>query len=264
MASLSPPVASRRLSSAGRWRLRFAIALVVLGGPAFLWGGTYWEHDLAPDDAVARFRAAGAAAAEPVPGLPEPGVYRYATSGEEWVSFLDYRREYSEVTPRIVTRHGCGVREDHWFLIQHLEYYDRCGTELVSYGTDIAYWWTHGTQDFVCGPGSFDAADLQVGQRVEWSCSDADTTADQVTEYLGDSSVVVEGQEVPARHTRWTTTFSGATTGLAVVEDWFHPDTGLVLRETRSIGLRVGSPFVGRLDYTDVSEYTLLSLEPER
>lgn len=264
METLSLAAVEARRSVDRRRRKWLVAALVVLGGPGFLWAGTHWEDDLTVDAAVARFRAAGPAAAEAVAGLPEPGVYRYATTGGEWVSFLEYRREYSAVTPRIVTRHGCGVREDHWFLVQHLEYYDRCGPELVSYGTDIAYWWTHGTQDFVCGPGSFDAADMALEERREWLCADDDTEAAQVTEYLGDTTLVIEGQEVPARHTRWTTTFSGFTTGVAVVEDWFHPDTGLVLRETRTIGLQVGTVFVGRLDYTDVSEYTLLSLTPER
>jgi hypothetical protein len=76
--------------------------------------------------------------------------------------------------------------------------------------------------------------------------------------------MVVEGRSVTARHSRWTTIFTGATKGTAVVDDWFHPDSGLVLREQRSIGLRVGSPFVGSVAYIDTSQFTLLSLEPTR
>ncbi|HEX2274377.1 MAG TPA: hypothetical protein VHG90_10945, partial [Acidimicrobiales bacterium] len=64
--------------------------------------------------------------------------------------------------------------------------------------------------------------------------------------------------------TRWSTTFSGATEGGAVVDDWFDPATGLVLREERHIGLKVGSPFVGRLTYADNSTYELLSTTPDR
>jgi hypothetical protein len=258
------PPRRRRLSPYARHRLWCLAALVVIGGPAFLVGGRYWIGHVEPDEAVARFRAAGPEAAVPVPGLPPPGVYRYATTGGEWVSFLDYRRDYSAVTTRTVTRHGCGVREEQWFLVQHLEYYDRCGERLVAYGTDIAYWWTHGTQDFACEGGSFDGAGLAPGEAVEWVCADEDTRARQVTEHLGEAEVVVGGVAVAARHTRWTTYFSGATEGVAVVEDWFHPETGLVLRETRAIGLRVGSPFVGRIDYVDRSEFTLLSLDPLR
>src|SRR3712207_8616835 len=56
-----------------------------------------------------------------------------------------------------------------------------------------------------------DGSDLQPGQRSEWVCSDEDTRADQVTEYVGDEEVTVEGRRVLARHTRWSTTFSGAT-----------------------------------------------------
>ena len=239
--------------------------LVVVGAPAFLIGGRYWVGRVDLDDAVARFRAAGPGAAQPAPaGLPRPGVYQYGTTGGERISFLDYHRSYSSTTMRIVTRHGCGVREQQWFLIQHVEYYDRCpGGALVSYGTDIAYWWTHGTQAFRCDAGgSFDMAGRAPGDRATWSCHDEDTRAAQVTEYVGDEDVVVGGQPVRARHTRWTTTFTGATKGTAVVDDWFEPATGLVLRERREIGLRVGSPFVGHVGYTDHSEFTVVALDP--
>lgn len=191
-------------------------------------------------------------------------MYQYETTGGEWVSLFDTYREYSPVTPRIVTLRDCGVREEQFFVTQHLEYYDRCGDRLVSYGTDVAYWWTHGTQDFVCEGGSFDMAGMRPGDRVEWQCADEDTTARQITEYVGDETVEVEGVPLPARHTRWTTIFSGATIGGAVVDDWFDPSTGLLLRETRDIVLNVGSGFVGRLDYTDRSAYTLLAVTPVR
>ncbi len=236
--------------------------LVALGGPVFLAAGLAWRHPVHVDEAVARFRRAGPAAARPVEGLPEPGVYRYATTGGERVSFLDHRRRYSPVTTRLVTSRGCGVREEQLFLRQHVEYYDRCAERLVSYGTDIAYWWTHGTQDFVCDGGVFDGTRLAVGERSEWECGDEDTRARQVVERLADDTVEVDGERLPARRTRWITYFTGATRGTATVDDWFDPVTGLVLREERNIGLRVGSPFVGQLSYIDVSGYRLLSTVP--
>lgn len=211
-----------------------------------------------------RFRAAGAGAAEAIPGLPAPGVYRYRTTGGERISFLDYKRSYSATTVRIVTRHGCGVREEQRFLVQHVEYYDRCGDSLVGYGTDIAYWWTHGTQDFRCESGSFDGRAMRAGEVSAWECSDEDTRAEQTTTYLADEEVVVGGRTMPSRHTRWVTKFSGATVGSAVVDDWFDPATGLVLREERNIGLKVGSGFVGDVTYIDVSTYTLESTAPAR
>ncbi|HVF13881.1 MAG TPA: hypothetical protein VM942_04735 [Acidimicrobiales bacterium] len=250
-----------------RRRLVALAALVVVGGPAFLVGGTHWEHGVDRDEAVARFRAAIEASPEAgaeSAGLPVPGVYRYRTTGGENVSFLEYRREYTPVTHRIVTRYGCGIREEQHFLVQHLEYYDRCGERLVAYGTDIAFWWTHGTQDFACTGGSFDGSGMEPGDRVEWECGDEDTVGRQTTEYVADEEVEVDGRSLPARHTRWTTVFSGATKGTAVVDDWFDVRTGLVLRETRAIGLRVGSPFVGDLSYIDVSEYLVLSTTPDR
>jgi len=243
-----------------------ALDAVVLSGGLFLAGGRFWVGDLDRREAVARFRAAGPAATAPetVPGLPTTGVYRYRTTGGEVVSLFDTERAYSSETMRIVTRRGCGVREEQFFVIQHIEYYDRCGDRLVTYGTDIAYWWTHGTQDFACEGGTFDMAGGRPGDRVEWSCADEDTRARQVTEYVGDEAVEVEGVSLPARHVRWITLFSGATLGGADVDDWFDPVTGLVLREKRHIGLQVGSQFVGRLTYTDVSEFTLLSTTPDR
>ncbi len=229
-------------------------------------GGRYWRGDVDLAEALARFRAAGTAAttADALPGLPAPGVYRYRTTGGEYVSLLDNRRSYSPTTMRIVTRQACGVREEQFFVTQHVEYYDRCGHALVAYGTDIAFWWTHGTQDFACRGGSFDMAGTRPGAAVAWDCADEDTHAHQTTVNLGDEAVTVEGVPLPARHTRWTTQFSGATVGAAVVDDWFDPGTGLLLREKRAIALRVGSPFVGRLRYTDNSDYVLLSVTPAR
>jgi hypothetical protein len=246
--------------------LLLVVDALVLSGGLFLVGGRYWSGDVDLEEALARFRAAGAEAtnASPVPGLPAPGVYRYTTTGGEWVSLFDTYRAYSPTTMRIVTRRGCGVREEQFFVTQHLEYYDRCGPALITYGTDIAYWWTHGTQDFECGQGSFDMAGMRPGDRVEWDCADDDTRAHQITEYVGNETVEVENVPLPARHTRWTTLFSGATAGGALVDDWFDPSTGLLLRETRNIALQVGSQFVGRLNYTDRSAYTLLSVTPER
>jgi hypothetical protein len=256
---------SKPLSAYARHRLFALAAVVIVGIPAFLLGGTYWRNGVDGDAAVARFRAAGPEAAADAPaGLPQPGVYRYQTTGGEKVSFLDYDRAYTPITHRVVTRRGCGIREEQIFLVQHIEYYDRCGGQLVGYGTDIAFWWTHGTQDFACTGGSFDGAEVKLGEPATWECHDEDTKALQTTEYLGDEDVSVEGTSMPARHTRWTTVFEGATKGAAVVEDWFDVGTGLVLRETRNIGLRVGSPFIGDISYIDVSEYALLSTTPDR
>ncbi len=247
-----------------RRRVFALVALVIIGIPAFLIGGTYWRNGIDGDQAVARFREAGPEAARSAPGLPEPGVYRYRTTGGEKVSFLGHTRAYTPVTHRIVTRRGCGVREEQLFLAQHVEYYDRCGGQLVGYGTDIAFWWTHGTQDFTCTGGSFDGAGMQPGETLIWDCRDEDTRARQTTDYIGEESVDVAGASRTTRRVRWTTVFEGATTGAAVVEDWFDVETGLVLRETRNIGLRVGSPFIGDLSYIDVSEYEVVSTTPER
>jgi hypothetical protein len=215
------------------------------------------------EEALTRFRASRTST-DARPGLPAPGVYRYTTTGGEWVSLFDTYRAYSPTTMRIITNRGCGVREEQFFVTQHLEYYDRCGSQLVTYGTDVAYWWTHGTQDFECDGGTFDMAGMRPGARVEWDCADEDTKAHQITEYIGDETVEVEGVPLPARHVRWTTLFSGATIGGALVDDWFDPSSGLLLKETRDIALQVGSQFVGRLDYTDKSAYTLLSVTPNR
>jgi hypothetical protein len=105
---------------------------------------------------------------------------------------------------------------------------------------------------------------MRPGEVSVWRCADEDTRAAQTTTYVADEDVVVEGRTLPARHTRWVTTFSGATVGTAFVDDWFDPVSGLVLQETRNIGLKVGSAFVGEVTYIDVSSYTLESTTPTR
>ena len=215
-----------------------------MGGPAFLIGGTHWRTASTGDEAVARFRAAGpAAAASRPPACPCPASTATGPPAGRGCRSSTTDRDYTPVTHRIVTRHGCGIREEQFFLVQHLEYYDRCGERLVAYGTDIAFWWTHGTQDFACTGGSFDGAGLRAGGagRVGVRRRGHPGPRRPPSTWATRRSRSTGGRSRPATPGGRRSS-TGATKGAAVVDDWFDLDTGLVLRETRNIGLRVGSP----------------------
>lgn len=255
------------------WSVRalaaFDVLALVVG--LFLVVGRSWVGGVSRRQAIGHYRdSVGSGVLDPpastvANGLPAPGVYRYKTAGGERLSLFGIHRTYSGTTMRVVTSlPGCGVRERQYFLVQHVDQYDRCGDVLVAYGTDLAYYFTHHQHTYVCQGGSFDMGDARPGVTTTWSCGDKATQTRETTRYVADETVSVGGFDVAARHTQRVTVFSGATLGRAVVDDWFDSGTGLVLREHREVGLRFGSPFGGHITYTDKSEMTVLSLEPDR
>ncbi len=206
----------------------------------------------------------------PVGERPAPGVYRYATTGSSRIDRLGVVREYPAITVRVV-RHGpgCEWSETVPILREHTETYTACSTggdQLdTGFGTRLVYFSVPSSSDAACSSyGTRTGGAREPDAVVRFSCTDRDhgMHAEGTTTFIGPDSVVVGGVATSCRRIRIVTVMQGATEGAAVREICADPVTGLVLSETRSVGLSVVSAFVGRVRYAESAEFRLLSTQP--
>jgi hypothetical protein len=201
---------------------------------------------------------------------PVPGVYTYATEGFAKVSRLGIDRRYPAVTTRVV-RHGpgCQWRETVPIFDEHRETYSACaqgGDQLdTGFGTRLVYFFVPASTDNVCSTaGTRTGAGMQPGETREFTCrdDDSDVTVTGSVTYRGTGSVDVAGVPVACRRVLVVTRLTGSNEGGAVRDLCTTPDTGLVLSEERSVGIKVRSAFIGALTYTEIATFRLQSLTP--
>jgi hypothetical protein len=201
---------------------------------------------------------------------PEPGVYVYATRGLAKVDRLGIVRDYPERTARIITHGpGCQWRESVPIFREHRETYSACaqGTEQLDtgFGTRLVYFFVPAVTDNVCDPaGTRTGSGMIAGQSRSFTCRDDENdveVAGTVT-FEGTAVVDIAGTPVPCRKVRILTVLSGSNSGGAVRTLCTTPDTGIVLSETRNVGITVRSGFIGTVVYTEEATFTLLSLTP--
>ena len=257
-------------------RLLAACWTLVLGLGVFLVAGARAANPVTRSDAVVRYANAPGFAGLPgwnrplTGGRPAPGVYLYATTGFARIDRLGVRRDYPATTARIVRLGpGCQWREQVAIFNEHLETYSACaqrGDQIdTGFGTRLTYFFVPGVTDLVCEPGGTrTATGRTAGAAVTFRCADEDhdVVATGTATFRGVSAVTVEGRATPCRRVTIVTVLSGTTTGAASRELCTTPDTGLVLSETRTVGVGVRSRFVGRVAYTEQATFTLQSLTP--
>jgi hypothetical protein len=207
----------------------------------------------------------------PLTGVrPEPGVYVYATEGFTRLDRMGIERRYPAFSTRIVTHGpGCQWRETVPIFEEHRETYSACardGDQLdTGFGTRLVYFFVPATTDAVCEPGGTrTGARMQPGQTREFSCRDDahDVDVTGSVTYEGAGSVDVAGAPVACRKVRILTVLTGSNEGGAVRSLCTTPETGLVLSETRSVGIVVRSGFIGTVTYAEEATFTLTSLVP--
>ena len=78
---------------------------------------------------------------------------------------------------------------------------------------------------------------------------------------VGEESIDVGGTEVRTQHFSSERTMTGAQTGTERSELWFALDTGLPVRNERSITADSDTP-IGTTTYTEEGAFSLVSTEP--
>jgi hypothetical protein len=205
----------------------------------------------------------------PTFGMPEEGVYTYATEGWETVSMAGARHDYPSETYAAV-RHlgGCGWETDHRFVEEHRERKEYCsdGAALLALGFDsyITFFGQAAESHGRCDPPQLSAhLPADPGQQYTSSCSGDGWTSDAVVTFVGREAVQVGGHSVEALHYTQKTTLQGSNRGESDMDVWYHPETGLpleVVRRTQSWAQAFG----GEVEYNEDVHFALTSLDPQR
>lgn len=202
-------------------------------------------------------------------GMPDEGVYTYATEGWETVSMAGARHDYPSETFAAV-RHlgGCRWETDHQFLEEHRERKEYCsdGTALLALGFDsyITFFGQTAESHGRCDPPQVSAhLPADPGQRYTSTCAGDGWTSDAIVTFVGRATVDIGGQAVEALHYTQETTLHGSNRGESHMDVWYHPQTGLplqVIRRTQSFAQAFGS----EVEYNEDVRLVLTALDPQR
>jgi hypothetical protein len=256
------------------------VSALVLGGAGYV--GAMWlrrgPSRPSVNGAVDRFRSSSTGTRS-VASQPRPGVYLYAGTGAEHLSFLSTEQSQVGNLPGTVTTgtDGCWT-----FAIEynsfHRQSWNRCARNgrLVELGgvTDQRFdFGAFGQSEHtvvVCDPPIvLDAPDAVVGDTRAIRCDGHSQTtgADQhqrgrIT-YLGRTTVTVAGTRVAAVHYREDFTIGGGQKGSTHEEVWAAATDGLPLREVRTIEVVSPAPApIHEVTYREHGTWRLTSLTP--
>ncbi len=211
-------------------------------------------------------------------GRPAPGVYEYRGSGTERLSLPPLSQKEGPTIPGSVVWAGAAgcwrFRLD--FSTNHWQDWTYCrqGNDVVERGGRSWQRWMIGPQAFTnlttsrCDPGTMVLPTPRTpGQ--EWSARCAGTSG-QVKgvgvsagpyRFVADEDLKVGGTTVRAAHFLRLRTMTGAQQGTERSDVWFAADTGLPLRNRRTIRAKTDT-VVGSSTYTEVGQFELVSLHP--
>lgn len=202
---------------------------------------------------------------------PREGVYVYASSGFESVNVPGGRREMPPEAALTVRHRAGGISTELRPYEEHVDVfeisYDGAAIRSDSWYIERTFAGQRSSQKWEClssEPMHLRGAPVgRVGRQVcTWEARARTEGTYTLRGYevitLGDGTRIVDAAHVVIENTT-----SGESVGRAVIHLWLHPDTGLVLRDIRDITSETPSP-VGRVTYTEQTEFVLRSLTPQR
>jgi hypothetical protein len=212
--------------------------------------------------------AQAASAAQPF-AAPADGVYPYRARGYEEVSMGGARHDYPERTFATVRRQGgCRWEVRHEVLKEHVEHNVLCSEpgRLIGLesGTEIVFFGQRNGSTFRCDPPEVLArVGDQPGAKSTTTCRSEEDQATITTTFVGRERLTVGGVAVDALHLISDGTVSGRATGTSKIDNWIHPDTGLLLKSVRKVQSRADA-FGSTVDYREDASFELERLEPLR
>lgn len=217
--------------------------------------------------------------ATPSPLRPAAGVYRYRGEGTERLDRPPTSEAQGPDIPGTVTHLGGGcwrLRVD--YNTNHWQSWDFCPTDeglTESAGAffqrlDLVALEVETSSTYTCEPP---ADVIRAGQEVgeEWAqeCRGTSTSADGEVissgpyRYLGGEDLDIGGRRVSALHYRRERTLTGGQTGTEAGDLWFDADTGMLVRNERTIEVQSDSA-LGQVTYDETGSFQLVSMTPTR
>jgi hypothetical protein len=255
------------------------LLLVLVAGVAWLFLGGEAPRPVTVEEAKKRTDGSTVSTAPANEfGPPAAGVYLYRGEGTEDTSFPPLTEEQGPTMPGTITGDGDGCwrfRID--YSSHHWQDWRHCAdpTGIVSTGGRTFAQRAFGTLDvdnvstFTCSEPEVWLWDgMQVGESREATCTGTataiagTTTSTGPTTYIGDDDIEVGGETVRARHLRHERVLTGAQEGSEQADWWVDPVTLLPIRNEHRV--TVDTTFGAlTITYTEVTSYTLTSLDPE-
>lgn len=199
--------------------------------------------------------------------VPQPGVYRYRTSGGEKLdTMIDSSHDFDGISTITLTPTPCGMKE-HWQVLE-----ERWSTTEVCLGRKGAqlrkldeyheFFGQSNRTRYDCeeDPVAY-TAQLKVGDRWSVHCRSKKGTVVNDVEVVAREIYELEGQRVPALKFETETTLRGDPSGTARRVTWMRRQDGLLLRResTSQAEVRQAGGGVFKEDFT----LELVSLTPE-
>ncbi len=232
-------------------------------------------------DAVDSFRSGSPAGRSAATLRPASGVYVYAGTGEEKLSFLSTHQSQDGRLPGTVRRDadGCWTFEIEYNSF-HRQTWRRCAVNgrLVERGGTVDQKFDFGALSqsehsvVTCRPAIvlFDPAS-RPGHREPVRCTGrSETTKSEmlqrgILKFVGPTAVRIDGQRIAALHFAQDVTFTGGQSGSQHEELWMAAADGLPLRELRSITVVSPAPApLHEVTYTERGTWRLTSMKPRR
>lgn len=204
-------------------------------------------------------------------------MYRYEGTGTESLSTPPLSQDQGPTMPGTVEvgADGCWTfridySSNHWQTWEHCP----VGDDLVETGGQSWQRWMIGAtaitnlSDFTCAGGAM-LVPADPAPDDEWTgrCTgtneavDGESVSEGPYRFIGEEDLEVGDATVATRHFRRQRTMSGAQVGSERSDVWFAVDTGLPIRNERTIEARTATP-IGDSTYSETGEFHLVDVDP--
>jgi len=283
MRAVPSPRCSRRRGDGGWIGVAVVVAsALVLGGVGVV--GAVWlrrgPSRPSVTGAVHRYRSSTPGARANAAAQPRPGVYLYAGSGDEHLSFMSTGQSQTGNLPGTVTTGADGC----WtFVIEynsfHHQTWTRCERDgrmvetggLTDQRFDFGFFSQSEHTVVTCTPPIvLDDPGAAVGTTTALRCDGhSQTTGADMAQrgritLVGRPTMTIHGTRVAAVHYREDFTIGGGQHGSTHEDVWVAADTGLPLREERTIEVVSPAPApIHEVTYREQGSWRLTSLTPQ-
>jgi hypothetical protein len=259
-----------------RWLWPAVAAALVLGGAAV---ATLALRDptrpVSVDEAVARYRAGGAAGGGAIAAMPL-GVYRYATRGSEAVDALrGSTHTYPAVTSMTVSAAGRGCLATRWDALAQ-----RWDSEVLCPGPGGSWSLARAVQfhsffrqderrTTACDapgyvPAGGDTATIRFRCRSPRSSNGGANVDAGTRRVVGTATVRVAGVDRPAVHVRYAARVTGANAGTWTLDRWYSLDRFPLVLRVDYRETSASHTAIGTVHYRESYRATLDAWEPRR